>query len=128
MGHRRGDGYVMTDSMACCERSAMVSRWENEGLQTIAPSTERVEKTVAETIEEGSLVFVADGQDGVGSVRRLLPDEESLVIYIENAGDFVIPVEAVRAVHSGKVILDLDRLSRPVLEAIAHARRSEYPH
>jgi hypothetical protein len=40
----------------------------------------------------------------------------------------VIPRAAVRAVHSGKVILDLDKLSRPVLEAIGNARKSEYPH
>ena len=83
---------------------------------------------MAETIEEGALVFVADGEDGIGSVRKVLADESSLVVYIENGGDFVIPRAAVRAVHSGKVILDLDKLSRPVLEAIGNARKSEYPH
>ncbi len=98
------------------------------GLRTISASLERMEATVAESIEEGALVFVADGEDGVGSVRRLLPDEDALLVYIENAGDFVIPARGVKAVHSGKVILDLDHLSRPVLEAIGNARRSEYPH
>ena len=83
---------------------------------------------MAESIEEGSLVFVADGEDGIGSVRRLLPDEDALVIYIENAGDFVIPARGVRAVHSGKVMLDLDHLPRAALEAIGKARKSEYPH
>jgi hypothetical protein len=83
---------------------------------------------MAETIEEGALVFVADGEDGIGSVRKVLADESTLVVYIENGGDFVIPRAAVRAVHSGKVILDLDKLSRPVLEAIGNARKSEYPH
>ena len=83
---------------------------------------------MAETIEQGSLVFVADGEDGIGSVRKVLADEAALVVYIENGGDFVIPRAAVRAVHSGKVILDLDQLPRPVLEAIGNARKSEYPH
>lgn len=80
------------------------------------------------TIELGSLVFVSDGEDGIGSVRRILKDENALVVYIENGGDFTIPAAAVHAVHSGKVILDLDRLPSPVLEAISNARRSEYPH
>ncbi|MFC4527692.1 hypothetical protein ISN76_07005 [Dyella halodurans] len=83
---------------------------------------------MAETIEEGSLVFVADGEDGIGSVRKILADESALVVYIENSGDFVIPRAAVRAVHSGKVVLNLDELPRPVLEAIGHARKSEFPH
>jgi hypothetical protein len=83
---------------------------------------------VSETIEEGALVFVADGEDGIGSVRKVLADKSALVVYIENAGDFVIPGGAVRAVHSGKVILNLDELPRPVLEAIGNARKSEYPH
>lgn len=83
---------------------------------------------MAETIEEGALVFVADGEDGIGSVRKVLADKSALVVYIENGGDFVIPGAAVRAVHSGKVILDLDQLPRPVLEAIGNARKSEYPH
>ena len=82
---------------------------------------------MAERIEEGDMVFVVDGEDGIGSVRRLLPDG-TLVVYIENGGDFEIPASAIRTVHSGKVILNLDRLASPVLEAIGHARKSEYPH
>ncbi|WP_130620331.1 hypothetical protein [Dyella amyloliquefaciens] len=83
---------------------------------------------MAESIEEGSLVFVADGEDGVGAVRRLLPEENAIVVYIENSGDFLIPAHGVRTVHAGKVILDTDHLPRPVLEAISRARKSEYPH
>lgn len=88
----------------------------------------RGDDVVADRIEEGNLVFVADGEDGIGSVRRIHADRHTLVIYIENAGDFDIPADAVQAVHSGKVILNLDRLPRPVLEAIGNARKSEYPH
>jgi hypothetical protein len=85
-------------------------------------------QAVADSIEEGDLVFVADGEDGIGSVRRLLPEENALLVYIENGGDFVIPARGVRSVHDGKVVLDLDHLPSPVLEAIGNARRSEYPH
>jgi hypothetical protein len=83
---------------------------------------------VAERIQDGDMVFVADGEDGIGSVRRMLADGKTLVVYIENGGDFEIPLGAVRAVHSGKVVLDLDHLPTPVLEAIGNARKSEYPH
>ena len=83
---------------------------------------------MTETIEEGALVFVADGEDGIGSVRQVMADKSALVVYIENAGDFVIPRASISAVHSGKVILDLDQLPRPVLDAIGNARKSEYPH
>jgi len=83
---------------------------------------------VAERIQDGDMVFVADGEDGVGSVRRILADGQTLVVYIENGGDFEIPMGAVRAVHSGKVVLNLDHLPTPVLEAIGNARKSEYPH
>lgn len=91
------------------------------------PIPKRGDSVVAERIEEGNMVFVADGEDGIGSVRRVHANH-ALVIYIENAGDFEIPANAVRAVHSGKVILDLDHLPRAVLEAIGNARKSEYPH
>ncbi|PXV58561.1 hypothetical protein SAMN04487785_11579 [Dyella jiangningensis] len=83
---------------------------------------------MAERIQDGDMVFVADGEDGVGSVRRILADGQTLVVYIENGGDFEIPMGAVRAVHSGKVVLNLDHLPTPVLEAIGNARKSEYPH
>ncbi|MBB3225976.1 putative ribosome-associated RNA-binding protein Tma20 [Luteibacter sp. Sphag1AF] len=79
-------------------------------------------------IEEGFMVFVADGQDGIGSVRGVKRDTEELVIYIENAGDFVVPVSAVADVHSGKVILNLHHLGADLRDALRHAHDSEYPH
>jgi len=79
-------------------------------------------------IEEGFEVFAADGQPGVGAVRRLLsPDQPELVIYIENAGDFRIPLDAIRKVHSQKVILDLSKLDHKLQQAIRHAHDAEDP-
>ena len=81
-----------------------------------------------EPIKEESLVFVSDGDEAIGSVRRVAPNERpELVIYIENAGDFVVPIEAVEDVHSGKVILNCERIDRRLREAIGHARDAEDP-
>ncbi|HTM28271.1 MAG TPA: hypothetical protein VL097_02830 [Rhodanobacter sp.] len=78
-----------------------------------------------EQIDEGFMVFVSDGDEGIGSVREIRHGLPELLIYIENAGDFVVPVSAVKAVHSGKVILDFNRLDLRLRNAIRHARDSE---
>ncbi|WP_426689570.1 hypothetical protein [Rhodanobacter ginsengiterrae] len=78
-----------------------------------------------EQISEGSMVFVADGADGIGSVREIRRGLPELLVYIENAGDFVVPLSAVKSVHSGKVLLDFDQLELRLRNAIRHARDSE---
>lgn len=80
-----------------------------------------------EKIEAGFMVFVADGDVGIGAVRDVRDLTSDIVVNIENAGDFVVPLDAVRDVHSGKVILAMDRLDAPVRDAIAHAREAEDP-
>jgi hypothetical protein len=69
-----------------------------------------------EKIEVGYQAFVADGGEEFGAV-----------VYVENAGDFVISMDAVQAVHSQKVIFDCGRLDRRLREAIAHAHDAEEP-
>lgn len=76
-------------------------------------------------IEIGQMVFVADGQMGVGGVREVRGSE--FVVNIQNAGDFVLPVSAVRAVHDGKVVLDLAKLDAGVVEALRHVHDAELP-
>ena len=78
-----------------------------------------------EEISEGFMVFVADGADGIGSVREVRHGLPELLVYIENAGDFVVPLSAVKAVHSGKVVLDFDQLDLRLRDAVRHARDSE---
>jgi hypothetical protein len=78
-----------------------------------------------ERIEVGQMVFVADGSVGVGAVREARAD--GLVVNIQNAGDFVLPLDAVRDVHSGKVVLDLARLAPEVVEALRHVHDAESP-
>ena len=57
-----------------------------------------------EKIREGFDVFLHDGDKAFGAVRQVRKSE--LVVYIENAGDFEIPLSAVKDAHAEKVILD----------------------
>ena len=57
-----------------------------------------------EAIEVGYQAFVSDGGEEFGAVREVSPNgRPELVIYVENAGDFVVPLAAVEAVHWQKV-------------------------
>jgi hypothetical protein len=60
-----------------------------------------------------------------GAVREVSPN--GLVVYVENAGDFHVPLDAVEAVHSQKVILTCGKLNRRLREAINHAHDAEEP-
>jgi hypothetical protein len=82
----------------------------------------------SERIEEGFDVFVHDGDKAFGAVRQVAPNgRPELVVYVENAGDFTIPLTAVVDVHSEKVILNCSRLDRPLRQAIGHAHEGEDP-
>lgn len=78
-----------------------------------------------EKIEVGFMAFVAEGSPGIGAVRAV--DRDRLTLYVENAGEFEIPLSAVRAVHDQKVMLDAGRLSRDLLAAVGHAHDREDP-
>lgn len=82
---------------------------------------------IQQPIEQGFMVFAAEGENGIGSVRQVREQAPELVVYIENAGDFDLPLSAVRSVHDDKVLLDCDRLDAPLRKAVTHARDSEYP-
>ncbi len=79
-----------------------------------------------EEIQEGFDVFVHDGEDAIGAVRRVTP--RALVIYIENTGEFTLPLTAVQAVHDEKVVLDCDKLDARLRRAIGHAHDAEDPN
>jgi hypothetical protein len=82
-----------------------------------------------EDIREGFEVFAHDGEKAFGAVRQVAPHgRRELVIYVENAGDFVVPLAAVAAVHSGKVILDRNKLDHRLRAAIDHAHDAEDPN
>ena len=78
-----------------------------------------------ERIEVGYQAFVSDGSDEFGAIRSVSRD--GLVVYVENAGDFPVPLEAVTAVHSQKVIFDCSKLSSHLRRAIKHSHDDEVP-
>jgi len=81
-----------------------------------------------EKIAVGDQVFVSDGGEVFGAVRQVAPHgRPELVIYVENAGDFVVPLEAVEAVHAQKVIVNCEKLELRLREAIGHAHDAEEP-
>jgi hypothetical protein len=73
----------------------------------------------------GFQVFLKDGGEEVGAVRDIRHGE--LVVYVENAGEFVVPAAAIHAVHSEKVILDATQLDAKLTAAIRHAHDAEVP-
>ncbi len=73
----------------------------------------------------GDMVFLAEGQEGIGAVRSI--SGNSFVLFVENAGEFAIPGAAIVRVHDGKVVVNPAKLSRDVLQAIGHAHDREEP-
>ena len=81
-----------------------------------------------EQIQEGFEVFLADGEHAFGAVRQVAPrGRNELTVYVENAGDFFVPLEAVQAVHSQKVIVDSSKLDIRLRRAIGRAHDAEDP-
>lgn len=78
-----------------------------------------------EPIREGFDVFVHDGEKAFGAVRQVM--RQAIIVYVENAGDFEVPLGAVRAVHDEKVVLDAGRLDSRLREAIRRAHSGEDP-
>ena len=81
-----------------------------------------------EKIQEGFEVFIADGTKAVGTERKVSAQHpRSVTIYFENAGDRLVPLEAVSDVHSEKVVLDVSKLDPALRNAIRHVHDAEDP-
>lgn len=77
-------------------------------------------------IEVGFPVFLSDGGDAFGAVRRVLwQGRPELLVYVENAGDFSIPLDAVEKVVSGKVVVRWDALDEALKRALEHTMDQE---
>jgi len=68
-------------------------------------------------------VFLANNEEEIGAVRQVAVDH--LVVYIENAGDFIVYGPQVQSAHDGKVILDPAKVEAKLLEAAAKAHVDE---
>ena len=83
----------------------------------------------SENVQEGFEVFVADDAEAFGAVRQVRPQgRPELVVYVENAGDFIVPLSAITAVHAQKVIVNRGKLDRRLRQAIGHAHDAEDPN
>jgi hypothetical protein len=81
-----------------------------------------------EKIEIGYQTFLSDGGEEVGAVREVRPNgRPEVVIYVENAGDFCVPLDAIESVHAQKVILNCAKLDLRLRRAINHAHDAEEP-
>jgi hypothetical protein len=80
---------------------------------------------MGDRIEVGYQAFVSDGSEEFGAIRAVGAD--GLLVYVENAGEFRIPLDAVKAVHSQKVIFDCSKLDHRLRRAIGHAHDAEVP-
>jgi hypothetical protein len=79
----------------------------------------------AEKIQAGFDVFLHDGEHAFGAVREVTSSD--IVIYVENAGDFTVPLSALRDVHDEKVILNGDKIGAALRAAIDRAHQGEDP-
>ena len=76
----------------------------------------------------GDQLYLDEGELPFGAVREVAPGgEPQLRIHIENGGDFMVGLNAVRAVHYGKVILEKSHLPSALRQAIRHAHDGESP-
>lgn len=80
---------------------------------------------MAEKIQEGFDVFIHDGGKAFGAVRQVLG--HGIVVYVENAGDFEVPLSAVKEVEAEKVVLDSGKLDLRLRDAIRRAHAGEDP-
>ena len=79
-------------------------------------------------IQEGFEVFLSDHDKAFGAVRQVAPQgRQEIVVYVENAGDFYISMDAIEGVHAQKVILTRAKLDEKLRQAIAHAHDAEDP-
>ena len=91
----------------------------------MAQSAKAAERTETDDVRPGFDAFVRDGGEKFGTVREV--DGGELTIYVENAGDFRIPRNAVVGVHAQKIVVDCRRVDRSLCEAIGHAHEAEEP-
>jgi hypothetical protein len=77
-------------------------------------------------IKSGFATFLADGALPFGAVRQVSPGgRKEIIIYVENAGEFLLPMISVQAVHFGKVIVNPAGLDVRLRNAINNAHSSE---
>jgi hypothetical protein len=80
---------------------------------------------MSEKIRVGFQTFVSDAPEEFGAIREISRDGRQVTVYVENAGDFYVPIEAVSSVQSEKVTFDCKKLDAKLRAAIGHAHDAE---
>ena len=75
-----------------------------------------------EDIEIGYQAFVSGGVEEFGAVREV--SFADIVVSVENARDFLMPLDAVETVYLQRVIFKREKLDRRLRKAIRHAHDS----
>jgi hypothetical protein len=83
------------------------------------------EAEMSEKIEVGYQTFVSDSPDDFGAIREISRDGRQMTVYVENAGDFQVPITSVVSVQSEKVTFDCRKLDPRLRAAIGHAHDAE---
>jgi hypothetical protein len=68
-------------------------------------------------------VFLDGNDEEIGAVRMVKPDH--VVVYVENAGDFVIRGPQVKDAYPGKLVLDPKHVEPALLAATRTAHELE---
>jgi hypothetical protein len=80
---------------------------------------------MSERIRVGFQTFVSDSPEEFGAIRDIARDGSQLTVYVENAGEFYVPMNAVMSVQSEKVTFDCKKLDASLRAAIGHAHDAE---
>jgi hypothetical protein len=75
------------------------------------------------SIKIGDQLFQQEDSDAFGAVVGIHAHE--LLVEIEGIGQAVIPAIAIKAVHDGKLIVDVAQLPPPLRTSIKHAHDRE---
>ncbi len=74
-------------------------------------------------VKIGDQLFQREDGSAFGSVVGIHAHE--LLVEVEGVGQVVLPSAAVKAVHDGKVIVDIQQLPAPLRSSIQHAHDRE---
>ena len=80
---------------------------------------------MSDRVEVGFQAFVSDGQEEFGAIRAVARNGKEVTVYVENGGDFTVPMAAVSKVAFGKVTFDCKKLDPDLRKAIGHAHDAE---
>ena len=81
-------------------------------------------QAISEKVQIGDMVFLVDGDQAVGAVRGVW--KQNIIVYVEDNGEFQIPLTAVAEIHSQKIMLNVHLLNQEFLTAIRHAHDHEH--